>query len=118
MKAVETPHGAPHKKVLPKDVQRTSFFKGYAPIKVKGYASTSKPIIKSKSRMYIVDSGASLHMMRKLNHSFPQELKTIRHTKDNLDVKTAIGVAGSTTEAKVQPGFLPLLQVGWMILLR
>ena len=81
-----------------KAVHSTNFFRGCSPIKEEATPPTSKPIIKSKDRMYIVDSGASLHTM---GESLPPPRenpsgKSIRKTKSHLGIQTADGIVRST----------------------
>ena len=58
-------HNELHKITGPhKDAHSTNFFNSYSPTK-KNHASTAKPIIKTRDRMYNVDGGASLHVMGK-----------------------------------------------------
>ena len=81
------------------DVHTTNFFKGYSPI---DESSTSKPksIIKSKERMYIVDRGASLHVMGA--SCAPQETaKPYEQTNNDFEVQTASGIVRSAQEARV-----------------
>ena len=59
-------------------MHETNFFKGDSPIE-EANTSKHKPIITSKGRMYIVDSGASLHVMVESSLT-PQE--TENHTTD------------------------------------
>ena len=60
------------------DVQKTQFFTGHPPVE-EANAFKPKAIIKSKVRMYVVDSGTSLHMMG--DTSLSSQKKTIRQTK-------------------------------------
>ena len=78
-------------------MHETNFFMGYSPIE-EANTSKPKPIIMSKDRKYIVDSGASLHMMGRSFLS-PQEKKTLRPTEDDLKIQTAYGIR-STKEAR------------------
>ena len=59
-------------------MERTSSRTTHSPIKEEAHASTSKLIIQSKDQLYIVDSGASLHLMGDSSLA-SQERKTIRN---------------------------------------
>ena len=80
------------------DVNKTSFFRNYVLTKAKDTATGLA--IPSKGRVYMVDSGALLHMMglSSLNH---KEKKTIRQSNTTRDIQTANGIVVSDTEAKV-----------------
>ena len=62
--------------------------------------NTAGVVMQPKKRMYIVDQGASLHMMRLslLNH---REKKTIRQSINILDFQTTNGIVVAETQAKV-----------------
>ena len=53
--------------------------------------STPKPIIKSKDRMHVVDSGASLRMMEKAL-SLRRKNQTKRHSNNTCEIQTANGM--------------------------
>ena len=71
-----------------------------------------QPIRKSKKRTYIVDSGASLHMMEeKLSLSSGKE-KPVRQTKNHLEVQAANGIVRPTKDREgLHPGAGHLLYV-------
>ena len=50
--------------------------------------------------MYIVDSGASIHMMGSLSLN-NKEKNTLRPSSKMLDIQTAIGIVVSDTQVKV-----------------
>ena len=78
-------------------MHKDKFFKGYSPIE-EANTSTPKPIMRSKGRMYIVDSGASSHMMMEKSSPCPQEDKTIRQTKHHLEIQTANSIVRCAKE--------------------
>ena len=92
---MDTSQGGPQNK---RGLRRRSHFtilRGHALLE-DGNTSKPKPIIKAKDRMHIVDPGASLHMTEASSLS-PQEKKTIRKTKCDLEIQTASGIVRSTT---------------------
>ena len=77
-------------------VQNSS--KGYSPIED---ANTFKPSMESKDNaMFIVISGASLHMTGDSSLSL-QEKQTIRQTRHCLDIQDAKDIVRSAKEARV-----------------
>ena len=77
------------------DVHKTTFFKGHTPIE-DANTSKPKPIIQSKDRMYIVDSGASLRMMvRKFFLSTGKKNHTTE-TTHHREIQTSSAIVRST----------------------
>lgn len=67
------------------------FFNGYNRTE-DAHASTSRHVLKSKNRMYIVHSRAS--------SLTPKVTRTIRKTRNHLEIETTICVAHSATKRK------------------
>ena len=82
-----------------KDV-KLEIFEGYSPVNEEANASSSKPIIKSQDRMYIVGRGASLHMME-ITSLHPSGKNNHQENKKQIGNTTANGTLPSTTEATV-----------------
>ena len=61
---------------------------------------TSKTTMKAKDRMYMVDSGASLHLIGESSLN-AQERTHVRKTKDDLEFQCANGIVRTTKERKV-----------------
>ena len=80
------------------DVDNTIFFRSHVPTQAKNTATGLA--IQTTERVYIVDSGASLHMMGLLSLS-KKEKKTVRQSSTILDIQTANGIVVSDTQAKV-----------------
>ena len=81
-----------------KDVHKTNIFRSFVHTEAKSTATGLAT--HSKERVYIVDSGSSLHMMglSYLNH---KEKKSIRQSSNILDIQTASGIVVSDTQPKV-----------------
>ena len=69
--------------------------------------------------MYIVDSDASLHMMRLLSFNQRQK-KTIRRSSEFLDIQTAIGIVISDTRAQksTSRSLTPRARLFWYVAVR
>ena len=79
------------------DMHRAKLFKGFSTIE-EANTSKPRPIIKSKDRMYIVDTGASLHMMEE-SSTLSAGRESIRQTKNYLEIHTANGSVYFSKEA-------------------
>ena len=71
--SVETPRRSCTTRRVFTDVDKTKVLKGYSSMEAAN-TSKPKPILQSKNRMYIVDGGASLHVMGE-SVPLPQERK-------------------------------------------
>ena len=94
-------HKELHKiKVTYAGMHDTKFFKGHSPME----DANTETCDESMYRMYIVDSGASLHIIGKVFLSVSHrrnEQPYDKPTNDHLEVQAATGIVRSTEEARV-----------------